>query len=135
MADRIGATPTLGSPHTQPDAGTLRQTRHALAAMSHMDSGRRRDLRTAIGDYLTTLSRLLETDIPPVAHADALTIHDRWTRMLGLSFPRRTSPAVTGVARSVLDALDAEVDQLEAAARATGQPHAIVMLHVIGGTR
>jgi hypothetical protein len=115
-----------------------RQIAHALAALARTTPGRRRFIQAAAEEYLSQVDRRVLPrgyDMPIATEAgnraDAYRMRRGWTvaQMLGIAC-RPSDRHLPATARAVLAAIDAPVQQLTAAATATGQPLLVAVLHV-----
>lgn len=126
-----------------PDSPARRQIRHALTALARTTPGRRRYIAAAAQEYLNQVDgRLLPVGyVRPILcdwanRADAYRMRRGSTvaAMLGLAV-RSDDRHLPATARAIIDAVNAPVDRLVAAAQTTSAPADVALAHILGGTR
>ncbi|MFD9569968.1 hypothetical protein ACFWBI_09000 [Streptomyces sp. NPDC059982] len=120
-----------------------RQLDHALTALARTTPGRRRYIRAAAANYLAQVDhRILPVGYDRPIYGDWANRADAYemrggrtvAAMLGLAV-RPTDADFPTIARAIVTAVDAPVDHLVQAARTSGAPAAIALLHLVGGAR
>ncbi|MFG2617789.1 hypothetical protein ACGFXC_09170 [Streptomyces sp. NPDC048507] len=136
----------MPEPTQQPrhaDSPARRQLDHALTALAATTPGRRRYIAEAGAEYLDQIDgrRLpLGYDRPFPAWDGARNRSDAYrmrrgctvAAMLGLSV-RPHDEYFPATVRAIITAVDAPVDRLVTAARTTGAPAAVALLHLLAG--
>ncbi|MEV6569950.1 hypothetical protein [Streptomyces sp. NPDC051577] len=125
------------------DSPARRQLDHALTALAATTPGRRRYIAAQAERYLAQVERRQRpAGYRRDYHNDVMNRRDAFeirggatvAVMLGLSI-RPSDPQFPGIARAIVTAVNAPVDQLVEAAHTTGAPAAIALVHILGGTR
>ncbi|MFF6940447.1 hypothetical protein [Streptomyces lavendulae] len=127
----------------RPNSPAQRQLDHALTMLARTTPGRRRYIADAAATYLAQVDyrRLPVGYDQPIYgdwanRADAFEMRGGATvaAMLGLAV-RPADEHFPATVRAILDAVNAPVDRLIQAARTTGAPAAVALLHLVGGAR
>ncbi|MFI7315165.1 hypothetical protein [Streptomyces hygroscopicus] len=141
--DRTPAPGGRRDEHMPAAPAPARQIRHALTALAHTTPGRRRVIQAAAEDYLAQIDR---RRLPVGYNRAILSDHDNradayrmrrgqtFARMLGLAV-HPADEHLPDTARAALEAIDAPVRQLTAAATASGQPLLVAVAHCAGAVR
>jgi hypothetical protein len=134
---------------TQPPERTnspaQRQLDHALTALAVASPGRRRYIAAAAQEYLDQIDgrrlpmgydRPFHVSAAARNRADAFRMRRGSTvaAMLGLAVQPSDEHFPTTL-RAIITAVDAPVTTLVEAARTTGAPAAVALLHILGGAR
>lgn len=129
--------------HPPAPAAITRQARHALTVLARLTPGRRTIVQHAATEYLSQVDgHVLPMGYDWPLHNAAANRADAYrmrfgatlTGVLGISCQPGDAD-LPDTARAVLTAINAPVDQLTTHARTTGQPAAIVFLHIAGALR
>ncbi|MEU4947704.1 hypothetical protein [Streptomyces lavendulae] len=127
----------------RPNSPAQRQLDHALTALARTTPGRRRYIAAAAAQYLAQVDhQILPVGYDTPIYGDWANRGDAYemrggatvAAMLGLAV-RPTDEHFPSTARAIITAVDAPVDRLVEAARTTGAPAAVALLHLVGGAR
>ncbi|MBT2467820.1 hypothetical protein J7E97_08025 [Streptomyces sp. ISL-66] len=123
----------------QPTMTQTGRARHAIAAFARTSSGKQRLIRAAAEEYLSQIDRrrlpvgygrAILDDYANRIDAYEMRQGHVFTKMLGLSI-RPGDAALPEIARTVLAAADATVEELVSAAKASGDPAGLAVAWIV----